>query len=145
MMRGQQHTHERLVGDAESQGASDRAFGVILGVVFTLIGLWPLLHGERPNWWSLVVGWTCLLLAIARPQTLSPINQFWLKVGRLLQRVMTPVVTGLLFYTAVTPTGLLLRLFGKDLLRLRRDTNATSYWIERRPPGPTPESMRNQF
>ena len=144
-MRGQQNTHERLVGDAESQGSSDRAFGVIFGVVFTLIGLWPLLHGERPHWWSLVVGWTCLLLAIVRPQTLSPLNQFWLNVGRLLQRVMTTVVTALLFYTAVTPTGLLLRLFGRDLLRLRRDPNATSYWIERRPPGPTPESMRNQF
>ena len=144
-MRGQQHTHERLVGDAESHGSSDQAFGVIFGVVFTLIGLWPLLHGERPHWWSLVVSWTCLLLALVRPQTLSPLNQFWLKVGRLLQRVMTLVVTGLLLYTAVTPTGLLLRLFGKDLLRLRRDPNATSYWIERRPPGPTPESMRNQF
>ncbi len=144
-MIGQQHTHERLVGDAESHGSSDRAFGVILGVVFTLIGLWPLLHGERPRWWSLVVGWTCLLLALVRPQTLSPLNQFWLKVGRLLQRVMTPVVTGLLFYTAVTPTGLLLRLFGKDLLRLRRGPIATSYWIERRPPGPAPETMRNQF
>ncbi len=144
-MRGQQQTHERLVGDNEVQGSSDRAFGVIFGVVFTLIGLWPLLHGERPRWWSLVVGWTCLLLAFVRPQTLSPLNQFWLKVGRLLQRVMTTVVTGLLFYTAVTPTGLLLRLFGKDLLRLRRGPNATSYWIERRSPGPAPESMRNQF
>ena len=144
-MRDQQHTHERLVGDAESHGSSDRAFGVIFGVVFTLIGLWPLLHGERPHWWSLAVGWTCLLLALVRPQTLSPLNQFWLKVGRLLQKVMTTVVTALLFYTAVTPTGLLLRLFGKDLLQLRRDPNATSYWIERRPPGPTPESMRNQF
>ena len=144
-MRGQQHTHERLVGDNESHGSSDRAFGVIFGVMFTLIGLWPLFHGERPHWWSLVVGWSCLLLALVRPQTLSPLNRYWLKVGRLLQRVMTTVVTGLLFYTVVTPTGLLLRLFGKDLLQLRRDPNATSYWIERQPPGPAPESMRNQF
>ena len=144
-MRGQEHTHERLVGDAESHGYSDRAFGVIFGVVFALIGLWPLLHGEIPRWWSFVVGGTFLLLALLFPQTLSLLNQLWLKVGRLLQRVMTIVMTGLLFYTAVTPTGLLLRLFGKDLLQLRRDLNATSYWIERQPPGPTPESMRNQF
>ncbi len=144
-MRGQQYTHERLVGDAETHGPSDRAFGVMFGVVLTVIGLWPLLHVERPHWWSLVVGWTCLLLGLVRPQTLSPLNQVWLKVSRLLRRVLSLVVTGLLFYTAVIPTGLLLRLFGKDLLRLRRDPNATTYWIERRPPGPAPESMRNQF
>jgi len=92
-----------------------------------------------------VVGGTFLLLALLFPQTLSLLNQLWLKVGCLLQRVMTTVVTGLLFYTSVTPMGLLLRLYGKDLLRLRRDPNARSYWIERRPPGPAPETMRNQF
>ena len=139
-MRGQQNTHEPLVGDAEIQASSDRSFGVVSGVVFLGYGLWPLLHGEIPRWWSFVVGGTFLLLALLFPQTLS-----LLKVGRLLQRVMTTVVTGLLFYTSVTPMGLLLRLYGKDLLRLRRDPNARSYWIERRPPGPAPETMRNQF
>ena len=144
-MRGHQDTHERLVGDAEIQVSSDRSFGVVFGVVFLGYGLWPLLHGEITRWWSFVVGGTFLLLALLFPQTLSLLNRLWLKVGRLLQRVMTTVVTGLLFYTSVTPMGLLLRLYGKDLLRLRRDPNARSYWIERLPPGPTPETMRNQF
>ena len=144
-MRGHQDTHERLVGDAEIQASSDRSFGVVSGVVLLGYGLWPLLHGASPRWWSFVVGGTFLLLALLFPQTLSLLNQLWLKVGRLLQRVMTTVVTGLLFYTSVTPMGLLLRRYGKDLLRLRRDPNARSYWIERRPPGPAPETMRNQF
>ena len=144
-MRGHQDTHERLVGDAEIQVSSDRSFGVVSGVVLLGYGLWPLLHGASPRWWSFVVGGTFLLLALLFPQTLSLLNQLWLKVGRLLQRVMTTVVTGLLFYTSVTPMGLLLRLNGRDLLRLCRDANARSYWIERRPPGPAPETMRNQF
>ena len=144
-MLGHQDTHERLVGDAEIQASSDRSFGVVSGVVLLGYGLWPLLHGASPRWWSFVVGGTFLLLALLFPQTLSLLNQLWLKVGRLLQRVMTTVVTGLLFYTSVTPMGLLLRLYGKDLLRLRRDPNARSYWIERCPPGPAPETMRNQF
>ena len=145
-MRGHhQDTHERLVGDAEIQVSSDRSFGVVSGVVLLGYGLWPLLHGASPRWWSFVVGGTFLLLALLFPQTLSLLNQLWLKVGCLLQRVMTTVVTGLLFYTSVTPMGLLLRRYGKDLLRLRRDPNARSYWIERLPPGPTPETMRNQF
>ena len=144
-MLGHQDTHERLVGDAEIQASSDRSFGVVSGVVLLGYGLWPLLHGASPRWWSFVVGGTFLLLALLFPQTLSLLNQLWLKVGCLLQRVMTTVVTGLLFYTSVTPMGLLLRLYGKDLLRLRRDPNARSYWIERLPPGPTPETMRNQF
>ena len=144
-MRGQQNTHERLVGDAEIQPSSERSFGVVFGVVFLGYGVWPLLHNANPRWWSFVVGGTFLLLALLFPQTLSLLNQLWLKVGRLLQRVMTTVVTGLLFYTSVTPMGLQLRRYSKDLLRLRRDPNARSYWIERLPPGPTPETMRNQF
>ena len=59
--------------------------------------------------------------------------------------VVNPLVMGLLFYLTVTPTGLLMRLFGKDPLRLRFDPEAKSYWIERQPPGPAPETMRHQF
>jgi len=60
-------------------------------------------------------------------------------------RVVTPVITALLFYLVVTPTGFLFRLWGKDPLRLALDTGVQSYWIERRPPGPPPETMSNQF
>jgi hypothetical protein len=58
---------------------------------------------------------------------------------------VNPVVTGLLFFLVVTPTGFLFRLLGKDPLRLAFDAETRSYWIERRPPGPAPETMRNQF
>ena len=69
----------------------------------------------------------------------------WVKLGALLYVIVSPIVMALLFYLTVTPLALLMRVPGKDPLRLRRDPNAASYWIERTPPGPAPESMKNQF
>jgi hypothetical protein len=63
----------------------------------------------------------------------------------LLHHIVSPVALALVFYLAIMPTGLVMRLFGKDFLRLKRDPQAKSYWIERTPPGPAPDSMKNQF
>jgi hypothetical protein len=83
---------------------------------------------------------------VLRPAVLGPLNRWWLQLGLLLQqRLVTPVIMALLFFGTVTPIALVLRLLGKDLLRLRLDREADSYWIERRPPGPAPDTMRNQF
>ena len=76
---------------------------------------------------------------------LGPFNAAWHKFGLLLGRVVNPIVLGAMFYLVITPSGLASRLFGKDFLRLRRDPNATSYWIERQPLGPDPNAMRNQY
>jgi hypothetical protein len=73
------------------------------------------------------------------------LNAAWAKIGILMGRVVSPVVSGLLFFGVVTPTGLLLRLLGKDPLRLAPDRPASTYWIERRPPGPAPQTMSSQF
>ncbi len=55
------------------------------------------------------------------------------------------MVLGIIFYMAVTPTGLLMRLFRRDPLRLRHDPDAPSYWMDRDPPGPAPHSLKDQF
>ena len=86
-----------------------------------------------------------LVLAIARPMILAPLNHLWLKLGLLLYKVVNPLVMALMFYLTILPTGLLMRLLRKDPLHLKRDPQACSYWIERRPPGPVPDTMRNQF
>ena len=75
----------------------------------------------------------------------APLNRLWLKFGLLLYKVMNPLILGLLFFVTIMPIGLVMRAFGKDFLRLRLDRNAKSYWIDRTPPGPPPQSMRNQF
>ena len=79
------------------------------------------------------------------PVPLAPLNRLWTKLGIFLYKVVSPLVLALLFYGTVTPIALLMRMLGKDLLRQRRDPNAASYWIERIPAGPAPESMRDQF
>jgi hypothetical protein len=84
-------------------------------------------------------------VAWMRPAWLRRANDLWIKLGLLMGRIVNPIVLGLLFYLVITPFGLGARLFGKDLLRLRLDRTAKSYWIERTPPGPAPETMRQQF
>ena len=86
-----------------------------------------------------------LLVALGFPSILAPLNRLWLRFGLLLHRIVSPLVLGIMFFLVITPMGLLMRAFGKDLLRLKFDRAAASYWIERTPPGPPPESMADQF
>jgi hypothetical protein len=138
-------THEDLSRRQEGKGSSDRAFGVVFTIFFALVGLAPLRAHHPIRWWALAVAVLVLAVALVRPGLLQPFNRLWTKLGLLLGRIMSPIVTGLLFFVVVTPTGLLLRLFGKDPLRMASDAKARTYWIERQPPGPPPESMANQF
>ncbi len=103
------------------------------------------MHHAPVRWWALVASAVCLTLSLIRPSLLHPANLIWTRFGLLLSKVTNPIFTGLLFFLVITPLGLLMRLAGKDLLRLRRDVNASTYWIERHPPGPKPESMPQQF
>jgi len=86
-----------------------------------------------------------LVAALLRPSLLNPLNLLWLRFGLLLQKIVNPVIMALLFFGTVLPTGLVMRMMGKDPLRLRREPDAESYWIVRVPPGPSPETMKDQF
>lgn len=138
--------HENLAREEEIEGSTDRNFGIVFTVVFALVGLWPLLgETKEPRLWALITSGVFFVPALVYPQVLAPLNKAWMKFGLVLQKVVSPIILGLLFFVAITPMGILMRLLGKDLLRLRLDKAAKSYWIERDPPGPTPESMQNQF
>lgn len=143
--KGHASTHERLTHTERIEGSSDRSFGIVFAVVFAIIGLWPLISGAEIRLWSLAIAAGFLVVALLRPRVLAPLNRLWMRFGLLLSKVVNPVIMGLLFYVTVTPMGLIMRALGKDLLRLRFEPGAKSYWIERRPPGPEPESMVNQF
>lgn len=130
---------------APVEGSSDRSFGLVFTVFFLIIGLLPALHGDAPRMWALAFATAFLVAALVIPSVLAPLNRLWAKFGLLLHSIASPVALGILFYGVVTPTGLLRRLFAKDPLRLRLDKNAESYWIVRTPPGPTAESLKNQF
>ena len=137
--------HEDLSRGHVAEQGSPRGFGIVFAVVFAVIGLWPLMDGEGARVWALVVAGVFLVLALLRPSLLAPFNRIWLGLGAVLHRNVNPLVMGFMFFAVITPTALLLRLMGKDLLRRRFAPNEKSYWIPREPPGPDPQSMRNQF
>jgi hypothetical protein len=138
-------THESYSRDDTVVGGSDRSFGLVMAVALALLSLLNWWHdGHSWRWTSGIAGFF-LLLVLFYPAALKPLNALWLKFGLLLHKVVNPIVMALVFFGAVLPTGFIMRALGKDLLRLRREPDANSYWIERRPPGPPPESMRDQF
>lgn len=138
-------THEALNRENEVKVGSDRAFGVVFAVVFTIIGLLPLWSGGEVRIWSLSVAGVFLAAALAYPAILNPLNRLWFRFGLLLHKVVNPIIMALMFFVAVTPVALIMRALGKRPLKLSFEPDATSYWIVRDPPGPKPESMRNQF
>jgi predicted membrane metal-binding protein len=138
-------THEDLGRGEEIRGSSDRSFGLVFAGFFLLIALWPALHRGRVQRWALVASAVFLVLSLVRPGTLAPLNRLWLRLSVLLQHIVSPVILAVLFFFTITPIGLVMRLFGKNPLRLGFDSKAATYWIERRPPGPAPDTMRRQF
>ena len=139
------NTHEELTRKHTVRGSSNRSFGLVFGAFFALVGLVPLWKHHSPRAWALALSALFLVVAIVRPAWLDPLNQGWIKLGLLLGRIVNPIVMGLLFFIVVVPTALIFRVLGKDPLRLSFDTAVASYWIERRPPGPAPQTMANQF
>ncbi|MBT9525090.1 MAG: hypothetical protein IV105_07510 [Rhizobacter sp.] len=138
-------SHEDLSREDEVEGSSDRAFGFVFAAVFLIIAAFPLLHAGAPRWWSVGVAAAFGLVAIVKPVLLAGANKLWMKFGLLLAKVVSPIALGILFYLVFMPIGLLMRVSGKDPLRLKFDPAAKSYWIPREPPGPPPTSMTNQF
>ena len=127
------------------QIGSSRSFGLVFAVVFSLIGLYPLINDHPIRMWSIIIAGGFFILSFVAPKVLEPLNILWFKFGLLLARFINPVVMLIIYVIAILPTGLLLKLFGKDLLLLKFDNSASSYWIERKPPGPKPDSLEEQF
>lgn len=137
--------HENLNREQHVEGSSDRSFGLVFAGLFLVIAVFPLFHGEAGRWWSLAISAVFALVALLKPSLLAGLNRFWIKLGILLGKVVSPIALGILFYGVITPIGLIIRITGKDPLRLKFAPDADSYWIPRDPPGPAPDSMNHQF
>jgi hypothetical protein len=144
-LKMKQFTHEGVSREEKVEAGSDRSFGIVMAVALAAVTLLNAWHSG--GLWPWTGGLAALFLAagLLRPSVLNPLKQLWLRSGLLLHRVVNPIVMALLFYGTVLPTGLVMRMLGKDLLQLKRQPGAESYWIVRQPPGPSPESMRDQF
>lgn len=140
-----QATHEDFSTEKPVAAGSDRSFGFVMAGVSALIGLYNGWHQGRIWTWALAVSLILLIAALAYPPILGPLNRAWLKFGLLIHKIVNPLIMGLIYFGVVWPTGLVMRTRGKDLLRLKFDPNAKSYWIVRQPPGPAPDTMKEQF
>jgi len=145
MAKEQISAHEQFDRGAAAKAPSEHSFGVVFTVVLALIGLWPVIDREHPRYWFLLAAAVLLAVTFLVPRILHYPNRLWFHFGLLLHKIVSPLVLGIIFYATVVPTGFLMRLRGRDLLRLKRDPDAPSYWIERTPPGPDPKSMTAQF
>ena len=119
---------------------SNKNFGVVFFVVFLIISLFPLLNDGNVRAWLVIISIIFLILGLLNSAILSPLNKIWFKFGILLSYLISPIVMGLIFFIVVTPTSLILQIFGKDLLGLKRN-NKKTYWIER---SDAKSEMKNQ-
>ncbi len=145
MNKQQAQLHESFVRDEVIAGPSDRSFGLVFAGAFAIIAGLSAWHGGSlwPYW--LAGAAVFAMIALVRAQLLNPLNRLWLRFGLLLQKIVTPVIIGLIFVCLFAPIGLVLRALGKDLLRIRKSSAQPTYWIEREPAGPEPGTMADQF
>jgi hypothetical protein len=137
--------HETLQREEEVVGSSNRAFGALFTAVLFLAAAYLLWQGSgRWVYWAASALILAVLTAVV-PIALEPFNRLWMRLGLLLHKLTTPVALAVLFFGTALPTGIVMRLLGKDPLRLTWDEEAPSYWIPRTPPGPRPESLKRQF
>ena len=123
--------------------AEGRKFGLTVGAAFLVLALISRWRGHTvaPTLLAALGG---LLLAggVLMPGALGPVHRAWMGLAHALSRVTTPIFMGLVYFVVLTPTGLIMRLFGRHPLRHRARDG--SYWAphDRRDPA---ESLTRQF
>ena len=132
----------KSISHIPTEQSSPKSFGVVFSCVFLIIALYPLITSEGLRIWALVVSIIFFLLAFLAPKILVLPNKLWSKFGLLIGSIVAPIVMAFVYFVTVLPTGLIMRLLGKDLLKQKLDKNAKSYWVKRSEPM---GSMRNQF
>lgn len=121
-----------------------RQFGLLVGSVFVVIGLWPtVFRSESPRLWAMILGSLLIALGTIAPQSLKQVHGGWMKVGHVLGSINTRIILGIIYYLLITPMGLVMRLMGKDPMRRTLAQGTDTYRIVRTPR--PRHHMRNQF
>ena len=120
---------------------TNRSFGLVFFTVLLIVALYPLLKAESIRVWALIISIIFLILGLLNYPILSPLNKIWFKFGSLLGNFVSPIVMGVVYFAVVTPTSLIMKALGKDLLNLKKN-NKKSYWIEK---SALKSKMKNQF
>ena len=121
-----------------------RQFGLMVGVIFLLIGLWPFVwRQEAVRIWVAVPGALLAAAGLVMPGVLKYVYQGWMWVGHVMGWVNTRIILGILFYGLVTPMGLVMKLTGRDPMRRAFEPDAQTYRVVCQP---RPAShMKNMF
>ena len=122
--------------------SSNRSFGLVFFVIFLIVALWPLKYEEDIRLWSLVISIIFFILGVINSKLLTPLNKLWFKFGILLGSIVSPIIMGIVYFAVVTPTGVLMRLLGKDLLKTTKTKSISTYWMKR---DKKQTSMKKQF
>lgn len=140
--------HEEHQSTHEIETSSDRSFGLTVGGILALIEAYRVWSSGVLDTFGIIllcIAAPLLLFGLVYPKILAPLNKAWTKLGFLMFKIVNPIIMFLVYAITIVPIGLLMRLAGKDPMRLKLDREAKSYWIERDPAGPSPESMKKQF
>lgn len=122
--------------------SSNKSFGLVFFVIFIIIALWPLLNEGNIRIWSIIVSIIFLILGLLNSKILTPFNKLWMRLGALLGIIVSPIVMGVVYFGIITPIGLIMKLFGKDVLNLKLDKNKKTYWTLKKK---IPSKMKDQF
>jgi hypothetical protein len=136
---------ERLGHDDGPSGSTDRFFGLLFSALWGAVATAPLRRGAPIRAWAVVLASAFLVTSLLKPGLLGPLNRLWQRLAQLLQTLTNPIVMAVLYFSTIVPFALIMRVLKRDVLRLKWEAGQVSYWIPRKPAGPRPESMRDQF
>ena len=122
--------------------SSNRSFGIVFFVFFIIVAAWLFFKNQEFIIWPLIIAFVFLILGLTNSKLLTPLNKAWNQFGILLGNFIAPIVMGIIFFLVVTPTGLILRLMRKDVLRLKKNKDKKTYWIHK---NGYKTSMKKQF
>jgi len=122
-----------------------RKFGLLVGGVFALIGLWFWLRHKPYYLYPFYPAAPLLLLGAVWPRALKHIYLGWMAMAFVLGHIMSTLLLLVFFFLAVTPLGLLARWTGKDFLGVKLNRQAGSYWLRRRNTAPAKSSYEQQY
>ena len=122
--------------------SSNKSFGIVFFVIFIVIALWPLMKGGDLKIWSIIIAIIFLFLGLINSKILTPLNKLWFRFGVLLGKIVAPIVMGIIYFALVTPIGVIMKIFKKDILNLKIDKNKKTYWLKK---DENKQNMKNQF
>tara|TARA_Y100000590_G_scaffold453325_1_gene598171 strand:- start:14507 stop:14902 length:396 start_codon:yes stop_codon:yes gene_type:complete len=131
-----------MLTNSKTEMGTNRSFGLVFFVFFLILSLLPVINGGSLNIWLFFTSLFFLILGVVNSKILTPFNKVWIKLGVYLGNIISPIIMGVIFFFVLTPIGLLLKVFGKDLLRTKYNDKKETYWIKREK---TNNTMKRQF